>query len=215
MIEDKTTVVFPVLNAVSLPLLLVEMIDQGMPAPQFVQSGITGQPHKLFIDQILSYGGEKAAIYYDGAFIVDSADTGVWRLPDTENTAFPDPFSEMCNREYARVTNLPKHDPLDKTSFAYSYVSQACALVRITARVLRDAGVNPRQADINWVLYRLDEVDLPRMLPTSSARRKNDLPDVVRNLQYQYSCQFPSESGASTDLEEMCVIPIGDWQIFR
>jgi len=215
MIGDRSTVVFPVLNAVSLPGLLTEMIRQGMPKPVFIQTGLNGQSGDLAAAQVLAYGGPEAAAYYDGALIVDAADTGTWRLPDAAGQGFPDPFSRMCNAEYSRVTGRPVADPTDPTSAIHETVADACALVRIAVRTLRDAGVNPRQADVNWVLYRLDEVDLPGMLPTSSARRKNDLPDVVRNLEYQYPCRFGRGTGATDDAPGGCIVPTGEWQDFR
>ena len=212
MVDDGTTVVFPVLNAVSLPGLLMEMIRQGMPTPAFVQTGLNGQSGDLAAAQVLAFGGSEAAAYYDGAFIVDASGTGTWRLPDTDRAGFPDPFSQMCNAEYGRVTGLPVADP---TTIAYSSVADACSIVRIAARTLRDAGANPRQADVNWVLYRLDEVDIPDMLPTSSARRKNDLPDVVRNLEYQYPCRLGIDTDAAGDSPRGCIVPNGEWQAFR
>ena len=117
----------------------------------------------------------------------------------------------MCNAEYGRVTGHPVADPSDAT---YAPVADACSLVRIAARALRDAGVNPRQSDVNWVLYQLDGVDIPGMLPTSSARRKNDLPDVVRNLGFQYPCRLGSGTDA-TDDPGGCIVPAGGWQAFR
>jgi len=215
MIDDGTTVVFPVLNAVSLPRLITEMLRQGMPRPAFIQTGLNGQSDDLAAAQVLAYGGADAAAYYDGAFIVDAADTGTWRLPRAAEQGFPDPFSQMCNREHARVTGRPIADPTDPASAVYATVADACALVRIAVRVLRDAGVNPRRSDVNWVLYRLDAVDIPGMLPTSSARRKNDLPDVVRILEYQYPCRFGRGAGATDGAPGGCIVPTGEWQEFR
>ena len=215
MVENGTTVVFPVLNAVSLPGLVTEMLRQDLPRPRFVQTGLNGQSGDLAAAQVVAFGGPDAGAYYAGAFIVDAVDTGVWRLSEPADQGHPDPFAEMCNAEYARVAGVEPADPTDPSSGTYQSTAEACALVRIAARVLRDAGANPRQADVNWMLYRLDEVDLPRMLPTSSSRRKNDLPDVVRVLEYQYPCRLGTGTGATGDDPGGCIVPSGDWQVFR
>lgn len=83
MISDGSTVVFPVLNAVSLPGLLTEMIRQGMPKPVFIQTGLNGQSGDLAAAQVLAYGGPEAAAYYDGA--------SSWTLPTQGPGGFPTP----------------------------------------------------------------------------------------------------------------------------
>jgi len=58
-------VVFPLLNRTSMPWLILEMLDQGMPRPTFIQSGLDGQGLDAVSSQVAEFGGPPAGGYYD------------------------------------------------------------------------------------------------------------------------------------------------------
>ena len=55
--------------------LVLEMLDQGMPKPLFVQSGLDGQGLDAVAARVAEFGGTPAGDHYDGALVVDAAKT--------------------------------------------------------------------------------------------------------------------------------------------
>ena len=69
LLGNPPDVLFPVLNPVSLPELLTQMLQNGVPKPQIIQSGFNLQDDELSTNHLFNYGGREVAEYYDGTII--------------------------------------------------------------------------------------------------------------------------------------------------
>ena len=99
MREAGVDVFFNVLNVLSAPNYILEMHNQGF-APgdvQFYASDFNAQAGELVSSKIVAFGSEAAGNLYNGALIVDDANTGAYRLDGYELPV----FNEMCNDTYA------------------------------------------------------------------------------------------------------------------
>ncbi|MCY4664889.1 MAG: ABC transporter substrate-binding protein, partial [Acidimicrobiaceae bacterium] len=144
-------VFFNVLNVISFPGYLLEMANQGFEPGdvQFYASDFNAQAGELVSSKVVAYGGETAGSLYNGALIIDDADTGVYRLEGYE----PRPFNEM-GKDTHRGNNAPgaHHKNADRLSgsgsSAYGMVATVCNLLRTALRAIYEAGDNPTRADI-------------------------------------------------------------------
>ncbi|MCH2420015.1 MAG: hypothetical protein MK181_09400 [Acidimicrobiales bacterium] len=198
MLEAGVDLVFPLLDRTTLPWLVLEMIDQGMPAPTFVQSGLDGQGLDVVASEVAEFGGSPAGSYYDGAWILDGSATGSHRRDGFESR----PFDDLCNRELGRVAG---HDPAvvdDPSDDVYRTVVEACSLVRAVARAVYDAGPNPSRLAIQVNLAALGNLDAVDMRPVTSM----DGSLTVQVSRYEYPCLHGPGFGASAG----CVFPITD-----
>ena len=191
-------VVFPLLNRTSMPWLILEMLDQGMPRPTFIQSGLDGQGLDAVSSQVAEFGGSPAGGYYDGAWLIDASATGSHRLDGFETR----PFDEMCNRSYAQTGGRPPANADDRTDDVYRTVTEACSLVRAIARALHDAGPDPTRLGFQVALAALGSVDVPDMRPATSY--DGHLTTQVKR--YEYPCVHGSGFGAT----EGCLVPISE-----
>jgi len=198
MLEAGVDLIFPLLDRTTLPWLVLEMMDQEMPAPTFVQSGLDGQGLDAVASEVAEFGGPPAGTYYDGAWILDGSATGSHRQDDFESR----PFDDLCNRELGRVAG---HDPAvvdDPSDDVYRTVVEACSLVRAVARAVYDAGPDPSRLAIQVNLVALGNLDAVDMRPVTSM----DGSLTVQVSRYEYPCQHGTGFGASAG----CVFPMTD-----
>jgi len=198
MLEAGVDLIFPLLDRTTLPWLVLEMMDQGMPAPTFVQSGLDGQGLDAVASEVAEFGGPPAGTYYDGAWILDGSATGSHRQDGFESR----PFDDLCNRELGRMAG---HDPAvvdDPSDDVYRTVVEACSLVRAVARAVYDAGPDPSRLAIQVNLAALGNLDAVDMRPATSM----DGSLTVQVSRYEYPCLHGPGFGASAG----CVFPITD-----
>ena len=187
MVEEGVDVLFPTLNAVSLPAYITEMVAQGF-APGDVQiynSDFNSQGNEVVADLILIFGGTAAGELYDGTVLLVTTDQGRFRDPDWE----PSAFGEMCMREYRENSPLGEdydpRDPVDTNK--YGILGVICSVYRVALRGLYDAGPNPGRADIFAALENLGPVDLAFMLPASLAPGKWAMGDSLQPVTFRLS----------------------------
>ena len=209
MREAGVDVFFNVLNVLSAPNYILEMHNQGF-APgdvQFYASDFNAQAGELVSSKIVAFGSEAAGNLYNGALIVDDANTGAYRLDGYELPV----FNEMCNDTYA--ANSPSgasHQTADPSqgSSAQRMVARACNIMRTALRAIHAAGDNPTRAGIYAALASLGPIDSSGMLPFSLRPGKTQAPDAIHTLRFEYPCTKPHPFGA----ENICIYPIDDYR---
>ena len=200
MVERGVDVVFPLLNRTSLPWLVLEMLDQAMPRPTFIQSGLDAQGLDSVSSEVAEFGGSPAGAYYSGAWILDASATGSHRLDGFETR----PFDEMCNRSYAEVAQRRTATVDDPTTDVYRTVTEACSLVRAVARAVHDAGPDPTRLGIQVALAALGSMDVSDMRPATSY----DGHLSVQLRRYEYPCDHGPGFGDT----DGCLLPVSDPQ---
>ena len=200
MVELGVDVVIPLLNRTSLPWLVLEMLDQSMPQPTFIQSGLDAQGLDSVSSQVAEFGGAPAGGYYSGAWILDGSSTGSHRLDGFETR----PFDEMCNRSYSMATGRPALSVDDPTTDDYRTVTEACSLVRTLARAAYDAGPDPTRLGIQVALATLGSMDVSGMRPATSY----DGHLSVQLRRYEYPCMHGPGFGDT----DGCLVPVSDPQ---
>ena len=211
LIEERVDVLFPTVNALTLPAYITEMVTQGF-APgdvRFYNSDFNSQGNEIVSGLIVTFGGEAAGALYDGTVLLVHGDSGRYRL-----TGYPaaTPFDEMCMREYAENSAVGEHyDPRDPAETnKHGMVGLVCSVYRVALRGLYDAGPNPSRADIFAALESLGPVDLVSMLPGSLAPGKWTMGDSLQPVTFRYPCPFEG-LGSSADT---CHVP-GDYSELR
>jgi hypothetical protein len=200
MVERGVDVVFPLLNRTSLPWLVLEMLDQAMPRPTFIQSGLDAQGLDSVSSEVAEFGGSPAGAYYSGAWILDASATGSHRLDGFETR----PFDEMCNRSYAEAAQRRTATVDDPTTDVYRTVTEACSLVRAVARAVHDAGPDPTRLGIQVALAALGSMDVSDMRPATSY----DGHLSVQLRRYEYPCDHGPGFGDT----DGCLLPVSDPQ---
>ena len=209
MREAGIDVFFNVLNVLSAPSYIVEMHNQGF-APgdvQFYASDFNSQAREIVASKIVAFGGEAAGDLYNGALIVDFADTGSYRLEGY----VPPVFNEMCNATYG--DNSPsgtRHFTEERAegSSAYGMVTTVCEILRTVLRAVYDAGDNPTRFDIYETLASLGPVDSNEMLPFSTRPGKTQMPDAIHTMRFEFPCTKPAPFGT----ENTCIYPIDEYR---
>ncbi len=202
-------VFFNVLNVVSAPSYIVEMANQGF-APgdvQFYASDFNAHAGELVASKVVAFGGEVAGAMYNGALIIDDADTGAYRLEGYE----PRPFNELCAETYganSRSGATAEAAERSTGSSAYGMVSTVCNIMRTALRAIYDAGENPTRADLSATLANLGPIDSNEMLPFSIQPGKTQAPDAIHTLRFEYPCTRPNPFGA----ENICIVPVDDYR---
>ena len=190
LVEEGVDVLFPTLNAVSLPAYINEMVTQGFEPGdvQIFNSDFNSQGNEVVADLILTFGGTAAGEFYDGTVLLVTTDQGRFRDPDWTPVA----FSEMCMREYRENSPLGEdYDPRDPIGTnKYGILALICGEYRVALRALYDAGPNPSRADIAAALENLGPVDLPFMLPASLGPGKWAMGDSLQPVTFRYPCPF-------------------------
>lgn len=179
---------FNVLNIISAPGYIGEMARQGfLPGEvQFFASDFNSQTSEIVASQIAV--DEAAGNLYNGATIFDYRTTGDHRDPNFQ----PNPFLASCNELYsANSPTNESHQWQTTGSSAYEMVGIVCAIVRVMARALYDAGDNPTIADVRAALVGLGPVDNNTLTPASIRPGKTQLADVIQTLDFTFPCESP------------------------
>ena len=196
MINDSVDVVVPLVDMTSLPWLILEMLEQEMPRPQFVLSGLDGQGLDAVASRVAEFGGPIAGSYYDGALVVDGSATGSQRLDDAERR----PFDGLCAETWAEAQGLAVPTIESTTDDVHRTVVEACSLVRWVARAAEAAGPDPSRLALQVALASVGPLDVPDMRPTTVDGRRWRTVQVRR---YEYPCAHGVGFGAS----EGCLVP--------
>ena len=179
---------FNVLNVVSAPSYIDEMVNQGYEPGDvsFFATDFNSQTSELVSGNIAN--NIDAGNLYNGAKIIDFRTTGEYRDPDYE----PNPMAAGCNKLYGE--NSPSgasHDWQTLGDSAYGMVGSVCGIVRIMARALYDAGDNPTLADVREAMLNLGPVDNNAMTPASIRPGKTQSADVIQTLDFSFPCDQP------------------------
>ncbi len=179
---------FNVLNVVSAPGYIAEMVNQGYEPGdvRFFASDFNSQTSELVSGQIAN--NVEAGNLYNGATIIDFRTTGEYRDSDY----VPNPMADNCNQLYSE--NSPSgasHDWRTLGDSAYGMVGSVCGIVRIMARGLYDAGENPTVADVREAIINLGPVDNNAMSPASLRPGKTQMADSIQTLDYTFPCDQP------------------------
>lgn len=204
MMADGVDAIWPLLNVISLPGYISEMVTQGFQPGdvQFFNTGYNAQNGDLVSSKVIEFGGEEAGALYDGAIIISSAQTGAFRLPDFE----PSEYSEMCNREYQEAGGEAYSATDPETNSAYGATTGSCTYIRVIARALDAAGPNPTRADLAAAVAGLGGIDLGGGIPGSWGPDKFQAPNQLFITRFHYPCdpdKLPFGPG-------MCILPEGD-----
>jgi hypothetical protein len=203
MITDGVDVLFPLLNVISLPAYIGELVTQGVKPGemQFYQSSFNAQSGDLVSSKVIAFGGEEAGKLYNKTEMVAPGQTGGFRLPDYA----PNEYSEMCNRTYQEAGG-DTYEPDDpETNSAYGATVGTCTFIRLIARALDAAGPNPTRADLAAAMENLGAIDLGGV-KGSFAPGKYTAPDQLGKSVFNYPCppnMKPFE-------HNMCILPEGD-----
>ncbi len=213
--SEGVDVIFNVLNVISAPLFLVEMLNQGFQPGdvQFYASDFNSQAAEIVTSKILQFGGIEAANLYNGARIMDARDVGAYRLDGYA----PRAFNEMCNDLYgANSPSGANHESEDRHdgNSRYGMTSTVCELVRIAARALHDAGDNPTRADVYATLANLGPIDTSEMIPGSIRPGKTRAPDALHNLIWEFPCSRPYGLPVPgfEDAGGVCIYPLDEYR---
>jgi hypothetical protein len=204
MIADGVDVMFPLLNVITLPNYIGELVTQGAEPGQiqFYQSAYHAQNGDLVSSKVVVFNDAAAGELYNGTTIIAPGATGAFRLPDFEANE----FAEMCNREYqaAGGDEYTATDP--ETNSAYGATTGMCTFVRIIARAVEAAGPNPTREDLASAVEGLGAIDFGLATPGSFGPGKYTAPNALNIMKFHYPCppdKLPFEG-------DICIIPEGD-----
>ena len=213
--SEGVDVAFNVLNVISAPFFLTELLNQGFEPGdiQFYASDFNSQAAEIVASKVLQFGGEAVAALYNGARIMDSRDTGAYRLEGYE----PRAFNEMCNDLYgAHSPSGANHESEDRHdgNSRYGMVGSVCTVLRTALRAIYDAGDNPTRADIYATLANLGAIDTNEMIPGTIEPGKTRVPNVIHNLVWEFPCTKPyglpvpgfEDSGGT------CIYPVDEFR---
>ncbi|MBO9523135.1 MAG: ABC transporter substrate-binding protein [Nocardioidaceae bacterium] len=207
MRKDKVQVVFPLLDTINLPTYLREMVTQGFKPGdvQFVNTSFQAQDSELVTGKMIEFGGKEAGELYNGAIIWSGSRAGEHRLEGFE----PDPFVTMCNRVYAensKKVTKPYDQYEDEDNRRASSVASHCSGVRMLARAIEAAGVNPTREDIVKVLDDFGKFDHGEGLPASFRPGKPTGPDAVVREKFSFPCPLKVSNKIGH-----CIEPVSDF----
>jgi len=204
LIEERVDVLFPTVNAITLPAYITEMVTQGFEPGdvRFFNSDFNNHGNEIVSGLNVTFGGEAAGALYDGTVLLVHGDSGRYRLTDFPAST---PFDDMCMREYAENSAVGEYyDPRDPDETnKHGMVGLVCSVYRVALRGLYDAGANPTRADMFAALENLGAVDLVSMLPGSLAPGKWTMGDSLQPVTFRYPCPF---EGMGTDANT-CHVP--------
>ena len=208
MIDGEVDVFFNVLNILSAPGYINEMVTRGFQPGdvQFYASDFNSQAGELVSSQIAN--NPEAGALYDGAIIVDFRTTGDFREPGFE----PNPLSVECNRVYSE--NSPSgasHSWDDTEDVAYGMVGSVCSIIKVMARAIYHAGDNPTIADIQASLANLGPIDNNGLTPASITPGKTQSADAIQTLDWTFPCDLPMPFQRDTG-EPICITGRGDFR---
>ena len=207
MKSEGVTAVFPPFNILSLPGLIQEMATQGF-APgdvTFLQSSFNSQSGDLVSSKVAANGGTAAAELYNGAYIVDSAYTGMHNVVDTVPS-----FNELCIDAYTAAggNGGVKYDYFSQEeNTPSSMVVTVCVQVRLMARILYNAGDNPTPESLAEAIKNLGPVDINGMLPGKIDGGTNGAEFWVQSLRWTFPCEYPEPY----DEANTCIVSNADY----
>ncbi len=191
LVEERVDVLFPTVNAITLPAYINEMVTQGFEPGdvRFYNSDFNNHGNEIVSGLNVTFGGEAAGALYDGTVLLVHGDSGRYRLTDYAASTL---FDDMCMREYAENSAVGEYyDPRDPAETnKHGMVGLVCSVYRVALRGLYDAGPNPSRADIFAALENLGPVDLVSMLPGSLAPGKWTMGDSLQPVTFRYPCPF-------------------------
>ena len=204
LFEERVDVLFPTVNAITLPAYITEMVTQGF-APgdvKFYNSDFNSHGNEIVAGLIVTFGGDAAGALYDGTVLLVHGDSGRYRTPDYPGATA---FDTMCMREYRENSPLGEdYDPRDPAETnKHGMVGLVCSVYRVALRALYDAGPNPGRADVFAALENLGPVDLVSMLPGSLSPGKWTMGDSLQPVTFRYPCPFEG-LGTSANI---CMVP--------
>ena len=185
--EKPPDVLFPLLNPISLPELLTQMIQNDLPKPQIIQSGFNQQDDEIATNHIFNYGGAEVANYYNGSLIISHPYVEDQRVNDG---VFSD-FEDMCLTEYSRISNLDQHTIDYRRT---KTILRVCSVLRYIARALYDSGINPSRRKIHETLSNLESVDTPGLPLGSFHSDKPTMPSSIQKMEYKFPCVLNKET---------------------
>jgi hypothetical protein len=199
MIADGVDVMFPLLNVISLPGYLREMVEQGVQPGQiqFYNTDYNAQSGDLVSSKVVGFGGEDAGALYNNTQIIASAETGAFRMSGFE----PNYFGEMCNREYQEAGGDTYEADDPETNSAYGATTGNCNFIRIIARAIDAAGPNPTREDLAAAVENLGALD-GGDVPPSFAPGKYTSPNALFKLRWHYPCPPDKKP-----FDGMCILP--------
>jgi len=208
MIDADVNVFFNVLNILSAPGYINEMVTRGFEPGdvQFYATDFNSQASELVSGQIAN--NPDAGALYNGAIIIDFRNTG-----ETRNDGYePNPWAEECNRVYAE--NSPSgasHKWDDAGDSAYGMVGSVCSIVRVMARAIYDAGDNPTIEDIQTSLASLGPIDNNALTPATILPGKTQSADAIQTMVWSFPCDqvrpFTRSSG-----DPICITGDGNYR---
>lgn len=189
MQADGVDVIFPMVNTLTLPGYLREMVTQGFTPGQvqFFMTSFLALDSELVTGKAIEFGGEEAGNLLNGARVVSASRAGEHRLEGFE----VDPFVAMCNEVYfanSTVETEPYDFLNDDGNRKASSVASHCAGVRVLARALEAAGPNPSRADIAEALASLGQIDSGEGIPSSFTPGKPTAPNVIVRETFHFPC---------------------------
>ena len=198
---EGVDVVFPTLSVTSLPGYVSEMVTQGFEPGdvQFYNSNFASQAGDLVSSKVAAFGGDAAAELYNGAVFVDAAAAGNFRLEGTEIPA----FNQLCLDVYAERTGIEYDWYQEEGNTPSGMVANVCALMRMAARAIYDAGDNPTRDDITTAFAGLGAVDTNNMIPASIGDGKYTLADAAQTMTWTFPCAV---DGAAFDENNTCIV---------
>ena len=213
MRSEGVDVVFNVMNVITAPQFLNEMLNQGFEPGdvQFYASDFNSQAAEIVSSKVVAFGGEAAGALYNGARIMDSRDVGAYRLEGYE----PRAFNEMCNDLYgAHSPSGANHESEDRHdgNSRYGMTVTVCEVLRLALRAIHDAGDNPTRADIYESLANLGPVDTNEMIPGSIAPDKTQIPNVLHNLVWEFPCTKPYPLPIQGIEGGTCIYPLDEYR---
>jgi hypothetical protein len=201
MKADHIQAVFPLLDTISLPGFIQEMVSQGFKPGQvqFYNTSFQAQDSELVASKIVQFGSKAAARLYNGAVIVSGASEGEWRLPGYK----PDAFETMCNNEYiahSAVQHQSFNPYTDDGNRKYNSVAGNCGDVRTLARAIEAAGPNPTRAAIAAAMGSLGPVEGPEG-PGTFTLGKPVGPNDIIVMKFEYPCQLHTDNAEGNCIE--------------
>ena len=191
LIEEDVDVLFPTLNAVSLPGYINEMVTQGFRAGRRADLQLRlqqpGQRGGGRPDPDLRRRRGGRALRRDRA----AGDHRSGPLPGSGLGAVG-----LRRDVHAGVPGVLGHSARTTTrgivvdTNKYGILALVCSVYRVALRAVYDAGPNPGRADIVAAMENLGPVDLPFMLPASLAPGKWAMGDSLQPVTFRYPCPF-------------------------
>ena len=159
MIADGVDVMFPLLNVISLPGYLAEMVTQGVKPGQiqFYQSGYNAQSGDLVSSKVVEFGGRRSrrALQRHG----DRRARRDRRVPPARTSSRPS--SARCATASTRRRAATKYsaDRSRRRTRAYGATVGMCTFIRTIARAIEAAGPNPTRKDLAAAVESLGAID--------------------------------------------------------